>query len=137
MCTVKDLWRVYLKLLFLRTVKLCEPLKTGAYKLHVEAGGQKQTEEISVCVAGGSPYAFNFNSYFCNNIFIFFLQSTDFCFSDKPVFESKVDDENLTIETVSPTPAYTRILCLSPNVRYEYVTLTAAQFRCNFSPDYH
>ncbi|XP_028288445.1 receptor-type tyrosine-protein kinase FLT3 [Parambassis ranga] len=68
-----------------RTVKLCEPLKTGGYKLHVEAGGQKQTKAISVCVA------------------------------DEPKFEFKVNGEN-TIETVSPTPAYTWIFCLSLNV---------------------
>lgn len=36
----------------LRTVKLCDVLKSGDYKLHLEAGGQKETRTISVCVVG-------------------------------------------------------------------------------------
>ncbi|TKS87749.1 Receptor-type tyrosine-protein kinase FLT3 [Collichthys lucidus] len=34
------------------TLKLCQPLKSGDYKLHLEAGGRKETKTISVCVAG-------------------------------------------------------------------------------------
>lgn len=36
----------------LRTVKLCDPLESGDYKLHLESGGQKETQTISVCVVG-------------------------------------------------------------------------------------
>ncbi|KAK2859471.1 hypothetical protein Q5P01_004091 [Channa striata] len=34
------------------SVKLCAKLISGDYKLHVEAGGQKQTKTMSVCVSG-------------------------------------------------------------------------------------
>lgn len=33
-------------------MKLCDPLVSGDYKLHLEAGGQKETKAISVCVVG-------------------------------------------------------------------------------------
>lgn len=39
-------------MLFHRTVKLCDQLKTGVFKLHIEAGGKTQTKAISLCVAG-------------------------------------------------------------------------------------
>ncbi|XP_072306910.1 receptor-type tyrosine-protein kinase FLT3 [Eucyclogobius newberryi] len=32
-------------------VKLCEPLKTGKYRLNIEAGGSKKTKSISLCIA--------------------------------------------------------------------------------------
>lgn len=35
-----------------RTVKFCNPIKSGDYKLHLEAGEQKETKTISVCVVG-------------------------------------------------------------------------------------
>ncbi|XP_029313404.1 LOW QUALITY PROTEIN: receptor-type tyrosine-protein kinase FLT3 [Cottoperca gobio] len=35
-----------------RTVKLCDELKSGDYKLHLEAGGLKETKTVSVCVVG-------------------------------------------------------------------------------------
>ncbi|XP_020781285.2 receptor-type tyrosine-protein kinase FLT3 [Boleophthalmus pectinirostris] len=34
-----------------RNVKLCEPIKTGTYRIHVEAGGIKKTKSSSVCLA--------------------------------------------------------------------------------------
>eukprot|EP00064_Thunnus_orientalis_P008696 superscaffoldBa00001055_g8719 len=58
-----------------RTVKLCEKLKSGEYKLHLEAGGQKETKNISVCVV------------------------------DKPKFNLKTADNTFTIETRSSVPA--------------------------------
>ncbi|XP_027861113.1 receptor-type tyrosine-protein kinase FLT3 [Xiphophorus couchianus] len=33
-----------------RTVKACGPLKSGVYKLHLEAGGKMETKETNVCV---------------------------------------------------------------------------------------
>ncbi|XP_043960309.1 receptor-type tyrosine-protein kinase FLT3-like [Gambusia affinis] len=34
-----------------RTVKKCGPLKSGVYKLHLEAGGKMETKNTSLCVA--------------------------------------------------------------------------------------
>lgn len=33
-------------------MKLCDPIKSGDYKLHLEAGGLNETKAISVCVVG-------------------------------------------------------------------------------------
>lgn len=33
-------------------MKLCDPLKSGDYKLHLLAGGQEEIRTISVCVVG-------------------------------------------------------------------------------------
>ncbi|XP_044031609.1 receptor-type tyrosine-protein kinase FLT3 isoform X2 [Siniperca chuatsi] len=69
-----------------RTVKLCDPLKSGDYKLHLEAGGQKETKTISVCVV------------------------------DKPKFIFRINDvdNTFTFETVSLVPAnYTWMSCSS------------------------
>nr|XP_024654674.1 receptor-type tyrosine-protein kinase FLT3 isoform X1 [Maylandia zebra]XP_024654675.1 receptor-type tyrosine-protein kinase FLT3 isoform X1 [Maylandia zebra]XP_024654676.1 receptor-type tyrosine-protein kinase FLT3 isoform X1 [Maylandia zebra]XP_024654677.1 receptor-type tyrosine-protein kinase FLT3 isoform X1 [Maylandia zebra]XP_024654679.1 receptor-type tyrosine-protein kinase FLT3 isoform X1 [Maylandia zebra] len=60
-----------------RTVKLCDPLISGDYKLHLEAGGQKETKTISVCVVDEPKFNFLFNK----------------------------DDGTLNLETVSPVPA--------------------------------
>nr|XP_046226788.1 receptor-type tyrosine-protein kinase FLT3 isoform X2 [Scatophagus argus] len=71
-----------------RNVKLCDRLISGDYKLHLEAGGQKRTMTISVCVVG------------------------------KPEFKFRVNGENntFTFETVSLVPAnYTWMSCSSSN----------------------
>ncbi|GLD54768.1 receptor-type tyrosine-protein kinase FLT3 [Lates japonicus] len=69
-----------------RTVKLCDSLKSGDYKLHLEAGGLKETKTISVCVA------------------------------DQPNFGVKHTDNTLSVETVSLVPAnYSWMFCSSPN----------------------
>lgn len=71
-----------------RTVKLCDPLRSGDYKLHLEGGGQKETKTISVCVV------------------------------DTPTFKFRVneDDNTFTYETVSLVPAnYTWLSCSSSN----------------------
>lgn len=60
-----------------RTVKLCDPLKSGDYKLHLLAGGQEVIGTISVCVVD-TP---NFN------------------------FSLSEDNDTFNIETVSLTPA--------------------------------
>lgn len=39
-----------------RTVKFCNPIKSGDYKLHLEAGERKETKTISVCVVGEHIY---------------------------------------------------------------------------------
>ncbi|XP_039982503.1 receptor-type tyrosine-protein kinase FLT3 isoform X2 [Xiphias gladius] len=71
-----------------RTVKLCDPLKSGDYKLHLEAGGQKETMTISLCVADTPKFLFQVNK----------------------------TDNTLTVETVSLVPAnYTWMFCSSPN----------------------
>ncbi|XP_031137920.1 receptor-type tyrosine-protein kinase FLT3 [Sander lucioperca] len=44
-----------------RTVKLCGVLKSGDYKLHLEAGEQKETKTISVCVVGEPNFTFRNN----------------------------------------------------------------------------
>uniref|UniRef100_UPI0037E79CA3 receptor-type tyrosine-protein kinase FLT3 isoform X1 n=2 Tax=Semicossyphus pulcher TaxID=241346 RepID=UPI0037E79CA3 len=44
-----------------RTVKLCDHLKSGDYKLHLEAGGQKETKTISVCVVDTPNFKFKPN----------------------------------------------------------------------------
>ncbi|XP_026035324.1 receptor-type tyrosine-protein kinase FLT3 isoform X1 [Astatotilapia calliptera] len=67
-----------------RTVKLCDPLISGDYKLHLEAGGQKETKIISVCVVDEPKFNFLFNK----------------------------DDGTLNLETVSLVPAnYTWMFC--------------------------
>ncbi|XP_026035329.1 receptor-type tyrosine-protein kinase FLT3-like isoform X3 [Astatotilapia calliptera] len=67
-----------------RTVKLCDPLISGDYKLHLEAGGQKETKTISVCVVDEPKFNFLFNK----------------------------DDGTLNLETVSLVPAnYTWMFC--------------------------
>ncbi|XP_070709307.1 receptor-type tyrosine-protein kinase FLT3 [Pempheris klunzingeri] len=69
-----------------RTVKLCDPLKSGDYKLHLEAGGQKETQTISVCVV------------------------------DPPKFKFSKVDNTITCETASLVPAnYTWMSCSSSN----------------------
>lgn len=69
-----------------RTVKLCDPLRSGDYKLHLEAGGQKQTKTISVCVVDKPKFTFRFNN----------------------------DDNTFTFETETLVPAnYTWMSCLS------------------------
>lgn len=45
-----------------RTVRLCRPLRSGDYKLYLEAGGQKQTKTISVCVVDNPKFNFNPNN---------------------------------------------------------------------------
>ncbi|XP_034561869.1 receptor-type tyrosine-protein kinase FLT3 isoform X2 [Notolabrus celidotus] len=70
------------------TVKLCDPLRSGDYKLHLEAGGQNETKTVTVCVA------------------------------DPPKFKFSADeaDETFTFKTVSPVPAnYTWKCCPSAN----------------------
>ncbi|XP_068160051.1 receptor-type tyrosine-protein kinase FLT3 isoform X2 [Antennarius striatus] len=52
-----------------RTVKLCDPLRTGDYKLHLEAGGKKDTKTISVCVVDTPK--FKFSSSDAKNTFTF------------------------------------------------------------------
>ncbi|AWP20663.1 putative receptor-type tyrosine-protein kinase FLT3 [Scophthalmus maximus] len=71
-----------------RTVKLCGPLKSGDYKLFLEAGERKETRTLTVCVV------------------------------DTPKFTSWVNDidDTLTFKTVSLVPAnYTWMMCSSPN----------------------
>ncbi|XP_034718604.1 receptor-type tyrosine-protein kinase FLT3 isoform X1 [Etheostoma cragini] len=51
-----------------RTVKLCGALKSGDYKLHLEAGGQKETKTISVCVVGRPKFTFRNND---NDLYTF------------------------------------------------------------------
>ncbi|XP_041670537.1 receptor-type tyrosine-protein kinase FLT3 [Cheilinus undulatus] len=41
-----------------RTVKLCGSLKSGDYKLHLEAGEQKETKTISVCIVDAPKFKF-------------------------------------------------------------------------------
>ncbi|XP_063340455.1 receptor-type tyrosine-protein kinase FLT3-like [Pelmatolapia mariae] len=70
------------------TVKLCDPLISGDYKLHLEAGGQKETKTISVCVVDEPKFNFSFNK----------------------------DDGTLNLETVSLVPAnYTWMFCSKLN----------------------
>lgn len=45
-----------------RTVRLCDHLETGEYKLHIEAGGQKKTHTTSLCVAEPSKINMYFNT---------------------------------------------------------------------------
>ncbi|XP_039473012.1 receptor-type tyrosine-protein kinase FLT3-like isoform X3 [Oreochromis aureus] len=71
-----------------RTVKLCDPLISGDYKLHLEAGGQKETKTISVCVVDEPKFNFLFNK----------------------------DDGTINLETASLVPAnYTWMVCLELN----------------------
>ncbi|XP_036934621.1 receptor-type tyrosine-protein kinase FLT3 [Acanthopagrus latus] len=60
-----------------RTVKLCDPLKSGDYKLHLLAGGQEEIRTISVCVVDTPNFKFSLSE----------------------------DNDTFTIETVSLTPA--------------------------------
>lgn len=50
-----------------RTVKLCDQLKTGVFKLHIEAGGKTQTKAISLCVAEPPQIKIHINK--ANNAF--------------------------------------------------------------------
>ncbi|KAM9839691.1 receptor-type tyrosine-protein kinase FLT3-like [Aulostomus maculatus] len=71
-----------------RTVRLCDPLISGEYKLHLKAGGQNKTKTISVCVVDEPKFKFNANQL----------------------------DKNITVETVAAVPAnYTWKSCLSNN----------------------
>ncbi|XP_068588440.1 receptor-type tyrosine-protein kinase FLT3 [Cebidichthys violaceus] len=71
-----------------RTVKLCDVLKSGDYKLHVEAGGQRETKTVSVCVVDTPKFKFGKNEV------------------NKP----------FTVETTSVVPAnYTWMSCSSSN----------------------
>ncbi|XP_053198847.1 receptor-type tyrosine-protein kinase FLT3 [Scomber japonicus] len=72
-----------------RNVTLCNHLKSGEYKLHLEAGGQKETKTVSVCVI------------------------------DKPKFNFKTVDNNFTIETWSHVPANYSWMSCSTNVSCE------------------
>ncbi|XP_034427990.1 receptor-type tyrosine-protein kinase FLT3 isoform X1 [Hippoglossus hippoglossus] len=44
-----------------RSVQLCGSLKPGDYKLHLEAGEQKETKTISVCVVDAPKFSFGFS----------------------------------------------------------------------------
>lgn len=55
-----------------RRVRLCKRLQTGEYKLHIEAGGRKETKSISLCVvdkpdlkisAEGETYTVKFSTH--------------------------------------------------------------------------
>ncbi|KAL4001027.1 serine/threonine-protein kinase/endoribonuclease IRE1 [Sarotherodon galilaeus] len=71
-----------------RTVKLCDPLISGDYKLHLEAGGQNETKTISVCVVDEPKFNFLFNK----------------------------DDGTINLETASLVPAnYTWMFCSKSN----------------------
>ncbi|KAL4001037.1 leucine-rich repeat LGI family member 3 [Sarotherodon galilaeus] len=71
-----------------RTVKLCDPLISGDYTLHLEAGGQKETKTISVCVVDEPKFNFLFNK----------------------------DDGTINLETASLLPAnYTWMFCSKSN----------------------
>ncbi|KAL6097851.1 flt3 [Pungitius sinensis] len=52
-----------------RIVKLCDQLKSGDYKLHLEADGQKVTKTIPVCVV--DPPKFQFRNHESENSFTF------------------------------------------------------------------
>ncbi|KAM4534312.1 receptor-type tyrosine-protein kinase FLT3-like isoform 2-T2 [Odontesthes bonariensis] len=70
-----------------RTVKLCNPLKSGVYKLYLEAGGIRETENVTVCVV------------------------------DTPEFKLKLNkDDTVTYETATLVPAnFTWMACSSFN----------------------
>ncbi|KAM6971586.1 receptor-type tyrosine-protein kinase FLT3-like [Tautogolabrus adspersus] len=51
------------------TLKLCDPLKSGDYKLHLKAGGQNETKITSVCVV--DPPKFKFTTDADNDTFTF------------------------------------------------------------------
>ncbi|CAN9506272.1 unnamed protein product [Ophioblennius macclurei] len=69
-----------------RTVKLCDPLTSGDYKLHLESGGKKQIKTISVCVV------------------------------DVPKFKRINSNNSIIIETVSLVPAnHTWMFCIPLN----------------------
>ncbi|XP_025765852.1 receptor-type tyrosine-protein kinase FLT3 isoform X2 [Oreochromis niloticus] len=71
-----------------RTVKLCDPLISGDYKLHLEAGEQNETKTISVCVVDEPKFNFSFNK----------------------------DDGTINLETFSLLPAnYTWMFCSELN----------------------
>ncbi|CAJ1082182.1 receptor-type tyrosine-protein kinase FLT3 isoform X2 [Xyrichtys novacula] len=55
------------------TVKLCGHLKSGDYRLHLEAGGQKETKTVSVCVV--DPPKFKFSSDEVDNTYTFMTAS--------------------------------------------------------------
>ncbi|XP_042366502.1 receptor-type tyrosine-protein kinase FLT3 [Plectropomus leopardus] len=55
------------------TVKLCDVLRSGDYKLHLEAGGRKETKTISVCVVDKPQFKFGINN--ANNTFTFETES--------------------------------------------------------------
>lgn len=65
-----------------RSVKLCAPLKTGKYRLHIEAGGRNTTKSISLCVA------------------------------EPPLLKITTDNKTFSVETSTLVPAnYTWISC--------------------------
>ncbi|XP_076027406.1 receptor-type tyrosine-protein kinase FLT3-like [Genypterus blacodes] len=70
------------------TVKLCGQLKSGEYKLHLEAGGQKETKTTSLCVAAEPKCALSLGK----------------------------ENKTLTCQTVIPVPAnYTWMSCSMSN----------------------
>lgn len=87
-----------------RTVKLCNQLKSGLYKLHLEAGGKKQTANISVCVVGNPDFKF-----------------------------SSIGKHNITVETVSLVPAnYTWKSCSNDSCQtVENAGHTVEDVSCN------
>ncbi|XP_054478724.1 receptor-type tyrosine-protein kinase FLT3 [Anoplopoma fimbria] len=52
-----------------RTLKLCDVRKSGDYKLHLEAAGQKESKTIAVCVVDTPKFKFRVNEV--NNTFTF------------------------------------------------------------------
>lgn len=102
-----------------RTVKLCKPLKSGDYKLHLEAEGLKETKIVSVCVVGKRDlFSVWYNLYTIVFGVVFFLNG-DFV-SDAPKFKFRFDEGNdaFTMETVTLVPAnYSWMSCSSINGR--------------------
>ncbi|XP_047423750.1 receptor-type tyrosine-protein kinase FLT3-like isoform X2 [Mugil cephalus] len=75
-----------------RNVMLHQPLETGEYKLHLEAGGHKETKTISVCVV------------------------------DTPKFTFTEDDDEVMVHTSSLVPAnYSWLSCSSMNDSCEII----------------
>ncbi|XP_074549722.1 receptor-type tyrosine-protein kinase FLT3-like [Halichoeres trimaculatus] len=71
-----------------RTVKLCKPLVTGDYKLHLQAGEKKEMKHITVCVVDPPKIRFSTNE----------------------------DENTFTFKTVTLVPAnYSWMLCPSAN----------------------
>ncbi|XP_071769846.2 receptor-type tyrosine-protein kinase FLT3 [Centroberyx gerrardi] len=55
-----------------RTLELCNQQKSGEYKLHLQAGGQRETKNISLCVAEPP----NFKCYFNQAVKTFTCETT-------------------------------------------------------------
>ena len=93
--------------LLLRTVRLCDVHTSGDYKLHLEAGGQKETKTVSVCVVGKTGVLCNF----CTKLTfqLYFISCKAYC--PLTLFQTHQNSNSGLTTSIIPSPLRLQVLC--------------------------